>query len=144
MRALLAGIALTAVAAPLAAQGSGADSATVERATVAARLWLTLVDQLDYADSWSDAHEAFRGAVTEEQWVAQMRRIRMPLGEVDEREPLSAEYTTELPNAPPGEYVVIRFRTDFARLAGAVETVVPMKSEDGTWRVSGYFIRPPN
>jgi hypothetical protein len=53
----------------------------------------------------------------------------------------SKEYATSLPGAPDGEYVVIQFETSFENKNDAVETVTPMKDEDGKWRVSGYFIR---
>ncbi len=46
-----------------------------------------------------------------------------------------------LPGAPDGEYVVIRYRTEFENKMKAVETVTPMLEADGAWRVSGYYIR---
>jgi ribosomal protein S17E len=36
---------------------------------------------------------------------------------------------------------VVQFTTEFEHKKGAVETVTPMADSDGTWRVSGYFIR---
>ena len=53
----------------------------------------------------------------------------------------SKQYATELPGAPDGRYVVIQFETSFANKRSAVETVTPMKQDDGTWRVSGYFVK---
>jgi len=41
------------------------------------------------------------------------------------REVASAEYTTKLPCAPDGEYVVIQYRTKFQNKADAIETVTP-------------------
>jgi hypothetical protein len=46
-----------------------------------------------------------------------------------------------LPGAPAGDYVVIQYATQFANKDKAVETVVPMRTPDGSWKVSGYFIR---
>ena len=34
-----------------------------------------------------------------------------------------------------------RFESSFEHKASAVETVTPMKDADGTWRVSGYYIK---
>jgi len=48
---------------------------------------------------------------------------------------------TSMPGAPDGEYVVIQFESSFANKKSAVETVTPMKGEDGVWRVSGYYIK---
>ena len=46
-----------------------------------------------------------------------------------------------LPGVPDGIYVVIRFETVFDKKSSAVETVTPMLDPDGTFRVSGYYIR---
>ena len=46
-----------------------------------------------------------------------------------------------MPGAPDGEYVVIQFETSFENKKHAIETVTPMMDKDGTWRVSGYYIR---
>jgi len=46
-----------------------------------------------------------------------------------------------VPGAPDGEYVVLRFETSFENKAKAIETVTPMREKDGTWRVSGYYIK---
>jgi hypothetical protein len=71
------------------------------------------------------------------------------LGLIDRGEPLgartllSASYQTKLPGAPPGEYVVLQYRTTAGGGRAVVETVTPMKEPSGRWRVSGYYIRPP-
>jgi hypothetical protein len=54
---------------------------------------------------------------------------------------VSSEYKRALPGAPDGEYVVIRYDTQFEHKAHAVETVVPMRERDGSWKVSGYFVK---
>ena len=51
------------------------------------------------------------------------------------------KYTTTLPGAPDGEYVVIQYQTSFERKKSAIETVTPMRDKDGKWRVAGYYIR---
>ncbi len=52
-------------------------------------------------------------------------------------------YTSPLkwPTRPDGEYVVIQYESSFEHKQSAVETVTSMLDKDGTWRVSGYFIR---
>jgi hypothetical protein len=118
------------------------DEATpVSLAVAAAQSWLALIDEGQYGESWATAAVAFREQVTRAGWESAMQAQRTPLGELETRELLGAQYTSSLPGAPPGEYVVIQFRTNFAAKIAAVETVVPMKQEDGTWNVSGYFIR---
>ncbi len=77
----------------------------------------------------------------DEDWVRTIEAVRRPLGDVVSRELRSADFTTTLPGAPDGEYVVVQLATEFENKASAVETVTPMKDPDGVWRVSGYFIR---
>jgi hypothetical protein len=79
--------------------------------------------------------------VPKDQWFRQIAGVRGPLGPVLSREVASAEYSTKLPGAPDGEYVVIQYRTSFENKANAVETVTPMRDPDGVYRVSGYYIR---
>ena len=53
----------------------------------------------------------------------------------------SAETKTSLPGAPDGKYVIIQFDTSFEHKKSTVETVTPMQEADGSWKVSGYFIK---
>jgi hypothetical protein len=120
--------------------GGGAPEET-QAAVKAAESWLALVDAGEYGRSWEEAAALFREAVTKEQWEASLKALRPALGEVVSRKVESAHYTTSLRGAPDGEYVVIQFATSFTHKKSAVETVTPMKDPDGTWRVSGYYIR---
>jgi uncharacterized protein DUF4019 len=106
-----------------------------------AQSWLALVDGGKYGESWDAAAALFKGAMPRSQWEAALEKVRQPLGKTVSRRLRGAKYMTELPNAPKGEYVVIQFDTAFENRAGAVETITPMKDKDGSWRVSGYFIR---
>ena len=112
-----------------------------EKAAVAAATkWLILIDSWDYGHSWKEAAEYFRIATTEEMWVESLKVVRNPLGKLVSREIKSIRYTTSLPGAPDGEYVVIRFKTCFEKKKSAIETVTPMIDNDSAWRVSGYYI----
>ena len=57
------------------------------------------------------------------------------------RELQSKQYTTSLPGAPDGQYVVVQYKTSFANRKSATETVTPMFDKDKKWRVSGYYIK---
>ena len=106
-----------------------------------ARSWLGLVDQGKYGESWDGAAKLFRGAVTRERWTETAKGVREPLGKVVSRELKSAKHITSLPGAPDGNYVVIQFATTFERKKAAIETVTPLQEADGSWKVSGYFIK---
>ncbi len=118
-----------------------ADQAAQKEAFRAANFWLALVDAGSYAKSWERAADYFKAAVQEEQWVASLKAIRKPLGKAIYRTLKYKKYTTTLPGAPDGEYVVIRFATSFERKKSAIETVTPMRDKDGKWRVAGYYIK---
>ena len=103
--------------------------------------WLALVDAGKYADSWQEASQFFKAAVTKEQWQNAMRGSLDPLGKMLSRKLKSATYTKTLPGAPDGEYVVIQYESSFEHKQSAVETITPMLDKDGKWRISGYFIK---
>ena len=112
-----------------------------DAAQAAAEAWLELVDSGQYEASWKEASTFFRGAVTLEQWDQVLGGTRAPLGSLVSRTIKSRQYAEQVPGAPDGRYVVLQFETVFENKAAAVETVTPMVDEDGSWRVSGYFIK---
>lgn len=111
------------------------------QAETAADQWLALIDAGKHGESWDQAATVFKAALPREQWVSAMQSMRTQLGVARTRSRTTSNYTTTLPGAPAGEYVVIQFRSDFANKNGAIETVTPMKDEHGAWKISGYFIR---
>jgi hypothetical protein len=123
----------------------GVRAAQNEKVDAAARksvdAWLALVDQEKYGESWEAAAKLFRKAVTRDRWKEAVSPVRAPLGKVLSRKLRSAESKSSLPGAPDGKYVVFQFDTSFAGKKSAVETVTPMQEEDGSWKVSGYFIK---
>ena len=112
-----------------------------EPAVEAAEKWLAKVDEGKYAESWKEAAELLRNAVTQEQWEKSVRAAREPLGKLVSRKMKTAEFRTTLPGAPDGWYVVIEFETSFENKKSAVETVTPTLEKDKSWRISGYFIK---
>ncbi len=110
-------------------------------AVVAAEQWLSLVDQGQDAESWKEAAEYFKNVVNQTQWEQMAQATRKPLGRITSRNVKTKVYTTTLPGAPDGEYVVIEFATSFENKRSAIETVIPMLDKDGKWRVSGYYIK---
>ncbi|MBI5442228.1 MAG: DUF4019 domain-containing protein [Deltaproteobacteria bacterium] len=117
------------------------ENAAVRQAQAAATTWLTLTDAAKYGPSWDEAASLFKAAVTKASWESALKGVRAPLGVVKSRKLRAATFTRTLPGAPDGEYVVIQFDTQFESKAAAVETITPMHEKDGSWRVSGYFIK---
>lgn len=123
------------------AAGLTADQKAEEAAVKASAQWLALVDAGKYGESWDECAQFFKAAVTKEQWKSSLDGARKPLGKLISRSVRSRQYTTSLPAAPDGEYVVIQYDASFGNKKSAVETVTPMRDKDGKWRVSGYYIR---
>jgi hypothetical protein len=125
----------------VASLGFADDQDAIGKAQAAAADWLALTDSGKYDASWQKAAALFQAAITQEEWVKALTRARSSFGDVKSRKVKSSSFTRTLPGAPDGEYVVIEFDSRFANKAAAVETVTPMREKDGSWKVSGYFIR---
>ena len=139
MRAIALAAALAAgLYAASAAEG---DSVDVTAAMRAADQWLELMDSGAYGEGWERADRAIQEAMPKLRWEVTLDGLRGKLGHVNRRKLRAASYSRELPGAPPGEYVVIQYDTAFATRPMSVETVTPVKQPDGSWKVSGYFIR---
>ena len=133
---------LVAVVLALSVLPAMAEDSEKEKAAVSAAVkWLNMVDEGKYSDSWKEAAEYFRNMIKQEQLNHSLQAVREPLGEVVSRQVKSTTYTTSLSGAPDGEYVVIQFDTSFENKKAAIETVTPMMDKDGTWRVTGYYIK---
>jgi hypothetical protein len=100
-----------------------------------------MVDQGKYAQSWETASDSFHSAIKEEDWQQALDHARTPLGKVLKRKLSTSNYTTSLPGAPDGQYVVTLFSTQFEHKVSAQERVVAKRGRDGSWRVTGYFIQ---
>lgn len=117
------------------------DQQAIDAARVAADEWLALLDAGQYKASWEQAAEPLRKAVSVTQWEQGSRAVRLPVGAYQQRTLASSAYTTTVPGAPQGHYVLLQYTTRFADRANAVETVTPMLEADGKWRVSGYYLK---
>ena len=106
-----------------------------------AEAWLSIMDSGQYGKSWDEAAKFFQRSIPRDQWEKVSTDVREPFGRVESRLLATLLYTTSLPGAPDGEYVVIQYQTSFSNKKNALETITPMKESDGRWRVSGYFIK---
>jgi hypothetical protein len=137
---VVAAVAVAAVA--LACGTAWAQHQDAEKVAVeTSKVWLALVDAGKYAESWDAAASLFRGAVAKEDWIQLMVGNRKPLGKLVSRTFGASKYMTSVPGAPDGQYVVIQYKTVFENKAQSIETVTPMVDKDGSWRVSGYYIK---
>ena len=117
--------------APAAASAPVAETAAVQ----AARQWLALVDAGKWQESFAATTASFQSMNTVQAWQSASEQARVPLGRMLKRTAISSEF---VPAAPAGQQVV-RFRTDFANRAGAIETI-SLAREGERWRVVGIYI----
>jgi hypothetical protein len=139
LQAMARGLAMACALSPVSA--ARAAESPEDAAQKAAESWLGLVDSGKYPDSWDEAAALFKGAMTREQWEQTLKGARDPLGKLQSRKIKSRQYAEKLPGAPDGKYVILQFDTVFEHKTPAVETVTPMLDKDGSWRVSGYYIK---
>ena len=123
-------------AAPAFSQAEPTKKSTITAVTPTpderARQWLVLVDDKNYAQSWSDASKAFQGRQKTDAWAAQEAAKREPMGAVASRDLKSIDLNR-------ANVAVIRYDTVFAHKAAAVETVT-VAFENGSWSVTGYSL----
>ena len=109
-------------------------------AIAAAEKWLELLDRGAYGAGWDQAAPFFQEGMSKHRWETSLPGVRDGFGQALGRKLRQATYSTQLPNTPPGEYVVIQFDSRFEKRPLTTEIVTPMKVE-GQWRVAGYIIR---
>lgn len=137
MSLILALAAVTALpqAAPSPADSSPAAAARTAQIEVAARKFLTLIDQGKWDDSYALTTASFQKLNTSKVWAEVSERVRPPLGPVTSRTMIGHE---EVPTPPQG-YEVVKFRTTFANKPDAIEKVSLERTGDG-WRVAGVTV----
>lgn len=127
---------------PIKAESPG-DAKTA--AVAAMEKWLKIIDEGKYAKSWDEAAASFQKALTSEKWVEALASVRTPLGALESRRLASATYQKDVPlpegGTLSGEFVIVQFETAFANMKYTVETVT-FELQDGSWKASGYFIKP--
>jgi hypothetical protein len=125
----------------VAFSASAANEEAIAGATEAAKAWLVLTDTGDAAKSWETAASMFQIVVSKEQWARSLAEVRGPFGALQSRTLKSATFTRTMIGAPEGEYVVLLYASRFEKRSSAIETVTPTRERDGSWKVSGYFIK---
>jgi len=103
--------------------------------------WLALLDSGRLEESWEAAAPVLQRSTPRAGWTESAAAIRASLGSPRLRKLISLMETRSVPSAPPGRYVVVEYRSEFARRPVAFESVTEMLCDDGKWRVAGYAVR---
>ena len=135
-RLVFAILVLFGAATETLAQTEPAKKSTITAVTPApddrARQWLVLVDDKNYAQSWSEAGKAFQNREKTDAWAAEAGTKRAPLGAVASRDLKSIDLSRN-------NTAVVRYDTVFAHKAAAIETVT-LAYENGGWSVTDYSV----
>jgi hypothetical protein len=110
-------------------------------ATKSAESWLTLVDAGKFGESWEQASPAFKAAITKEKWTEALTKVRDQVGKFESRKLSETQTIKDPPNAPPGDYTVLQYTSNFANKNDATEIVAVSLDDDKHWRTSGYFVK---
>jgi hypothetical protein len=120
---------------------AAAPAAPVKKSTVTAamptpddraRAWLVLVDDKNYAQSWSEAAKAFQNRQKTDAWAKDAGVRRAPLGAVASRSLKSIDLSRS-------NVAVVRYDSVFAHKAAAIETIT-LAFENGGWVVTDYSV----
>ncbi len=137
IRSLIAALLLFGVATPAFPQAAPAKKSTITASTPApddrARQWLVLVDDKNYAQSWSQAAKAFQNRQKADAWAKDATGRRAPLGAVASRDLKAIDLSRS-------DAAVVRYDTSFAHKTGTVETVTLALGKDG-WGVTDYSVK---
>jgi hypothetical protein len=102
--------------------------------------YLGYLDHGRYADSYAYTGMLIRAQLDRDSFAKQLEKARAGTGALVSRELIDASYTTTVPGAPDGQYVVLHYAASFANRQQAEETLT-LSLAKGYWRVNGYYIK---
>jgi hypothetical protein len=120
--------------------GEDAHAAEEQAAERQALGFLGYLDNGHFADSYAYTGVLIRNSLDREAYAAKVQTARSGVGTLQGRELIDASYTTSVPGAPEGQYVVLHYHVGFTNRQDAIETVT-LAFAKGYWRVSGYYIK---
>lgn len=100
--------------------------------------FLRLLDSGHANLTWAAGSPLLKATTSELVWTNGIKAMRLGLGTFVERTSANIGFTTQMPDAPTGNYAVVECVTTFSR-GPATEKVV-FREDDSQWRVVGYFV----
>ena len=128
------------LSALLLALTSHAQASSVEAAEAAALAWLEAIDQGEYEQAWEKSSPLLKTPLSPTMLQRVVTLARSELGSVESRRRIRMSQYTSMPGAPRNDYKEFAFQTQFTNNQRVVEVVTP-HLEEGTWRVSGYYVQ---
>ena len=102
--------------------------------------FLGYLDHGRFADSYAYTGMLIRSQLDRDAFASQVEKARAGTGTVQSRELIDAGYSTTVPGAPEGQYVVLHYHSSFANRPDTVETLT-LAMAKGYWRVDGWYIK---
>ncbi len=130
----------TVEVAPHPHDGFDFPSSEIESAADVGLAWLELIDAGEFEEGWAAGASTLQNSASPQSLEAMInagRRAYRPLGA---RTLVGFSQLDNPPNAPPGDYVMLQYRTEVSGDRTIIETVVPRQDGDA-WRVAAYFIQ---
>jgi hypothetical protein len=114
-----------------------ADEVAAERQALG---FVGYLDQGRFADSYAYTGMLIRTQLDREAFSTQIQKTRAGTGALQSRDLMDASYSTSVPGAPEGQYVILHYHASFANRPDTVETVT-LAFANGYWRIAGYYIK---
>ncbi|HEY4076269.1 MAG TPA: DUF4019 domain-containing protein [Rhizomicrobium sp.] len=131
---------LLLAAAPAWAQATNAPTAMTPSPDDRARQWLTLLDDQNYADAYTQMAATARGKVSEGAWSKDIAARRTPLGAMSNRALKDIKLGKLRAGMRDGQTAAVRYDVTFAHNAAATESI-GLVSEHGSWAVMSYAVK---
>jgi hypothetical protein len=140
------------IGAPLTAELAAPASSTQEapvsseqaawniEAAHAAEAYVQLLDQGQYAASWTNGAKLFQKTIPQQEWVQALQAARGRLGAVKSRSLKDQKPAFDPKGLPKGAYMVVEYNTSFAHAANSGELLTLMRESDGKWKVLTYQV----
>ncbi|MDO5505110.1 MAG: DUF4019 domain-containing protein [Pseudoxanthomonas suwonensis] len=141
----VAGAQQPAPQAPAAPQQAAPSAADVDPTSLvrAALQVIQVVDRNQLGQLYDDASATAKRAVTREAFMNNVAAARQPLGAPASRVwwSVTRQVVPAGGQAPAGNYMSVRFATQFSGGRTMAELVSFRLDEDGTWRLAGYVVQ---
>ena len=106
---------------------------------ITAKSWLGIVDRGEYGRSWDEMSSVTKNTVKRDEWEKILTKTRKPLGTLKTRDVVDIRSAVNPKNLPTGNYMVMIYRSSFAKKNDAHE-LVTLFLQNGQWHVLTYQI----
>lgn len=118
-----------------AGEGTASDQAAVKDASA---IILAQIDAGNWTTAWENSASTLKQSTTRTALELAVNGSRAAFGSPGARRITGYTFTESIEGAPPGQYGIAFFTTDFSRASGVEEQVV-LRKESNEWKLAGYW-----